>query len=151
MLDAIDRQILAALQADASLSHQALAERVGASPTSCWRRIRALEEAGILRKRVALVDGARVDLGVSVLCGIRLKSHSPAARRDIERLVATRPEILEGYAMSGEIDYMLRIVVRDVSAYEQFLTGWLLDNPHIASASSSFALRQIKYETALPV
>ncbi len=150
-LDKMDRKILDLLQQDATLSHQEIAERVGSSPTSCWRRIKALEERGVIMRRVALLDPTQMDLRVSVMCGVTLKEHGDKARDALESFVLGRPEVLECYSMSGDTDYMLRIVVPDVAAYEHFLMNYVLDHPFVASASSSFALRQVKYSTSLPV
>ena len=150
-LDDIDRKILLLLQEDATLSHQDLADRVGASSTSCWRRIKALEEAGVIDGRVVLLHPEKVDRKVSVMCSVHLKEHNGDVRQAMETFVQNRPEVMECYSMSGDTDYMLRIVVPNVEAYEHFLMTHLLSNPHVASASSSFALRQVKYTTALPL
>jgi len=150
-LDEIDRKLLRALQDDASLSHAALAELVGASPASCWRRIKALEMSGVLKSLVRLVDPTQVGRGVSVMVQVRLKSHGEAERSDFEAFLRGRPEILECYAMSGEWDYLMRIVVEGVADYERFLMRQVLNHPHIANAASHFALSQLKYTTAIPV
>lgn len=150
-LDAIDRKLLVELQRDASLSHAALADRVGASTASCWRRIRALESVGVLRGPVRLVDPARVGRGVAVYCYIRLKNHAPEAGEEFEGFVNSRPEIIECCAMSGDWDYLLRIVVEGVDDYHVFLRKTVLRHPSVATASSQFALAQIKYTTAIPV
>jgi len=150
-LDAVDRRILASLQADASLSHAALAQTVGASPASCWRRVRALQESGVLRNSVYLVNPDKVRRGVNVLCNLRMKSHAEEERASFERFVQGRSEVLECYSMSGEWDYLLRIAVADVGDYERFLMRTLLAHPTVANASSHFALDQVKYTTALPV
>jgi Lrp/AsnC family transcriptional regulator len=150
-LDPLDRRILRALQKDASLSHAALAEQVGASAASCWRRIRALEESGILREAVRLVDPQRIGRGVNVLCQVRMKSHTPENRLAFEQFVAAQSEIMECYSMSGEWDYLLRIVTGDVTEYEHFLMRSVLNHPAVATAASHFALNQVKYTTALPI
>ena len=150
-LDALDRQLLRLLQSDASPSHAALAEAVGASAASVWRRIRAMEVAGVLRATVRLVDARRVDRGVSVICQLRMKSHEQKAREDFERFVRSREEIMECHSMSGEWDYQMRVVVADVADYERFLMRELLRHPAVATAASHFALSQIKYTTAVPV
>lgn len=150
-LDEIDRRLLRALQEDASLSHAALAEQVGASPASCWRRIRALEASGVLGRAVRLVDPALAGRGVNVMCQLRMKAHDTAERQKFETFLQTRGEIMECYAMSGEWDYLLRIVVADVTGYQHFLMGQLLTHPAVAMASSHFALSQVKYTTAIPV
>jgi DNA-binding Lrp family transcriptional regulator len=150
-LDEIDRRILRVLQADAGVSHAALADRVGASPASCWRRIRALEQSEVLQGAVRLVDPVRVARGVSVMLQVRMKSHDPAMRQAFEDFLTARPEIMECHSMSGEWDYLMRIVVADVADYERFLMRELLNHPNVATSASHFALSQVKYTTALPV
>lgn len=150
-IDDIDRRILRALQVDAGLSHAALAEQVGASPASCWRRIKALEEAGVLLSTVRLVQPERVGRGVSVMLQVRMKSHALEHRQAFEAFLRGRPEILECHSMSGEWDYLMRIVVADVADYERFLMRELLNHPNVATSASHFALSQVKYTTAIPV
>ena len=150
-LDAIDRRILVELQADAAISNAVLAEKVGASPASCWRRVKALEEAGVLLDTVRLVDAVRVGRGVNVMCQVRMKSHAPADRQAFEDYLRTRPDVMEAHTMSGEWDYLLRVVARDVDGYEKFLMRDLLNLRNVATAASHFALNQVKYTTALPV
>lgn len=150
-LDVVDRRIVTLLQEDATLSHAELAERVGASSASCWRRIKALEGAGLLTRTVRLVDPAKIGRGVNVLCNIRMRSHALEARQDFERFVDTRPEIVECYSMSGDWDYLLRVVVADVADYNHFLMQALLSHSSVAGASSHFALAMTKYTTALPL
>ena len=150
-LDEVDRRIISALQQDATISHADLADRVGASTASCWRRIKALEGAGILTRAVRLVNPERIDRGVNVLCNIRMRSHSRDARQAFEDFVDTRPEIVECFSMSGEWDYLLRIVVADVADYNGFLMHTLLGQPMVEHAASHFALSMTKYTTALPV
>lgn len=150
-LDEIDRRLLRELQADAGQSQAALAEKVGASPASVWRRVRSLEDAGVLQGAVRLVDPAKVGRGVSVICQLRMRSHAVEERAKFEAYVQTRDEIAECFAMSGEWDYLVRVVVRDVADYERFLMRELLRHPTIATAASHFALSQVKYTTAVPV
>lgn len=150
-IDRIDRRILAELQADASVSHAELAARVGASTASCWRRVRALEAAGILRNSVRLVDAQAVGRGVNVLCNLRVRSHARDVRASFEDFVRSRPEILECYSMSGEWDYLLRIVAADVADYERFLMRILLEHDSVGGASSHFSLALVKHTTAVPV
>lgn len=151
VLDSIDRRILRELQTDASLSHVELGERVGTSSASCWRRIKSLEAAGILARTVRLVDAERVGRGVNVLCNVRVCSHAREVRGSFEDFVRSRPEILECYSMSGDWDYLLRVVVADVVDYERFLMRTLLEHPSVGTASSHFALAQTKFTTAIPV
>lgn len=150
-LEPLDRRLLRLLQTDASLSHAALAEQVGASPASVWRRIRALEQAGVLGPTVRLVDPVSVGRGVSVMLHIRLRSHATDQRLDFEAFVHAHPEILECHSMSGEWDYLMRIVVADVADYERFLMREVLNHPNVATSASHFSLTQVKYTTALPV
>jgi Lrp/AsnC family transcriptional regulator len=150
-LDSVDRRILTLLQEDATISHVEMADRVGASAASCWRRIKALESAGYLTKTVRLVDADRVGRGVNVLCNVRMRSHAKEARDQFESFVRGRPEIVESFSMSGDWDYLLRIVVADVSDYNNFLMRTMLGHPSVAGASSHFALELTKYTTALPV
>jgi len=151
LLEPLDRRLLRELQADAGLSHAALAERVGASPASVWRRIRALEQAGVLGPVVRLVDPVSVGRGVSVMLQVRLRSHATDQRLGFETFVHAHPEILECYSMSGEWDYQLRIVVPDVAGYERFLMREVLNHPNVANTASHFSLAQVKYTTAVPV
>jgi Lrp/AsnC family transcriptional regulator len=150
-LDETDRRILRLLQTDAGLSHAAIAEQVGASATSCWRRIRLLEEAGVLKGAVRLVEPGRVGRGVSVMLHVRMKSHARAVRQDFEDFVARRPEIMECYSMSGEWDYYLRVVVSGVEDYQVFLMNQMLGHPSVATSASHFALGSVKYATAVPI
>lgn len=150
-LDDVDRRLLRLLQTDSSLSHAALAEMAGSSPASCWRRIKAMEEAGVLKAQVRLVDPDLVGRGVNVMCQVRMKSHAPNDRQAFEAFLHTKPEVMEAHSMSGEWDYLLRIVAEDVAGYERFLMRDLLNHANVATAASHFALSQVKYTTALPV
>lgn len=150
-LEPLERRIVTLLQQDASLSHAELAERVGSSSASCWRRIRALETSGVLSSTVRLVNPERVGRGVNVICNVRMRSHTREVRGSFEEFVRSRPEVMECYSMSGEWDYLLRIVSADVADYEDFLMRTLLDHPSVGGASSHFALSTTKYTTALPV
>lgn len=150
-MDALDRRIVSLLQVDASLTHSDLAEQVGASAASCWRRIKALEQGGVLIQNVRLVDAVSIGRGVNVLCNIRMRSHAPDARKLFEDFVNVHPEILECFSMSGEWDYLLRIVVADVPNYNDFLMNVLLSHSSVAGAASHFALSMTKYTTAFPL
>lgn len=150
-LDPVDRKLVRLLQADASLSHAEIALRVGASSASCWRRIKALEQAGVLGPTVRLVHPQAVGRDVNVLCNVRMRSHAAEARQGFEQFVVGRPEIVSCFSMSGDWDYLLRIVVADVDDYNRFLMQTLLAHPSVAGASSHFALSMTKYTTALPV
>lgn len=150
-LEALDRRIIAALQRDASLSHADLAKCIGSSTASCWRRIKQLEAAGVLTATVRLVDAEKIGCGVNVLCNIRVQSHSRENRASFEDFIRARPEVMECYSMSGDWDYLLRVVAADVADYERFLMRTLLEHPSVGSASSHFALSLTKYTTAVPV
>jgi DNA-binding Lrp family transcriptional regulator len=150
-LDAVDRRIVRALQRDASQSHATLAESVGASPASVWRRVRALERAGVLGANVRLADPAMLGRSVNVLCQVRMSRQTMDARAEFEAFITAREEIVECYAMSGEWDYLLRIAVRDVADYDRFIRQGVLAHPSVANAASNFALRQVKYTTEIPV
>ncbi|GAA4816496.1 Lrp/AsnC family transcriptional regulator [Sphingosinicella ginsenosidimutans] len=150
-LDEIDRRIVRALQRDASLSHAALADHVGASAASVWRRVRALERAGVLGATVRLADPARLGRSVNVMCQVRMHRQTTDARAEFEQFISAREEIVECYAMSGEWDYLLRIAVRDVADYDRFIRQGVLAHPSVANAASNFALRQVKYTTEIPV
>lgn len=151
VLDPVDRRILQILQDDATISHADLAERVGASTASCWRRIKALEAAGYLTGTVRLVDAGLVGRGVNVLCNVRMRSHAKESRDAFEHFLQSQPEIVEAFSMSGDWDYLLRIVVADVTDYNTFLMRQLLSHPSVGGASSHFALGMVKYTTAIPV
>lgn len=150
-LDEIDRRIVRALQRDAGLSHAALAEKVGASAASVWRRVRALEQAGVLGAAVRLANPELLERSVNVLCHVRMTRQTIEEREAFERFIQSREEIVECYSMSGEWDYLLRICVRDVADYDRFVMRGVLAHPSVANAASNFALRQVKYTTEIPV
>lgn len=149
-MDAIDRKILAQLQADASLSTAEIAERVGLSATPCWRRIQNLEKSGVIRKRVALLDRAKLNIGIDVFVAVRTSQHNIEWLEKFASAVVDFPEVVEFYRMSGEIDYLMRVVVPDISAYDRFYKR-LIQQASISDVSSSFAMERIKYTTALPL
>lgn len=149
-LDQVDKAILRVLQQEGGVSQAQLAERVGASAASCWRRINKLEEAGVLGKTVRLVDPDAIGKGLNVFCQIRMKSHDPAARHDFELFINSHAEILECYSMSGEWDYLIRAVVGNVREYEALLMRGILTHEAVLTSSSHFALKAVKYTTALP-
>ena len=150
-LDAIDRRILARLQDDARVANVELSEAVGLSPAPCLRRVRALEESGVIRKHVTLLDPAAVGLPVSVFVNVSLERQIEKALQRFESAILTRPEVMECYLMTGDADYLLRVVCADLAAYERFLLDHLTQIPGVAAIRSSFALKQVKYSTALPV
>ena len=150
-MDRIDRKILWHLQRQADLSHAELADRVGSSQASVWRRVRALEKDGTLRATVRLVDAAKVGQTVNVLCEVRLRDYSGECVAAFEAFVRDDTRILECFSMSGQWDYLMRVVADGVSGYEEFLMRVLLKHPSVAGASSHFALSVTKYETAMPI
>ena len=151
VLDAIDRKILALLQENARLSNVELADAVGLSPSPCLRRVRELEHAGVIRRYVTLLDPARVGLPVSIFVNVTLERQVEQALERFEAAILKRPEVMECYLMTGDADYLLRVVTADLSAYERFLMDHLTRVPGVSSIKSSFALKQVKYRTALPV
>ena len=150
-LDEIDRKLLNLLQQDSRLTLQQLADKVGLSPTPCHRRIRLLEERGVIARYSATVDQRKVGLPVSVFISIKLARQTEEDLQKFAKAVALWPEVLECYLMTGHRDYLMRVVVADLSAYEQFLKQKLTRLDIVASIESSFALDQIKYSTALPL
>ena len=146
-----DRRLLNALQQDTTLSQIDLAERSGKSRTSVWRRIRELEEAGLIEGKVALLNPEILGLQIHVMLSVSMVKHSDRTRKDFEAHVQTLPEVMECYSVSGDRDYVLLILSRDMESYNNFLNRHILDHPSVHSASSSFALRRIKYTTALPL
>ncbi|MEC8199810.1 MAG: Lrp/AsnC family transcriptional regulator [Pseudomonadota bacterium] len=150
-LDAIDRRILAVLQENARVSNVELAESAGVSASPCWRRVRELERTGVISRYVTLVDPAAVGLPVSVFIQVSLEKQVESALEVFENAILQRPEVMECYLMTGDADYMLRVVVADLEAYERFLMDHLTRVPAVANIRSSFALKQVKYRTVLPV
>ncbi len=150
-LDAIDRRILARLQENGRVSNVELANDVGISSSPCWRRVRELERRGVISGYVALVDAAAVGLPVSVFVQVTLERQIEAALETFEAAVKARPEVMECYLMTGDADYLLRVVVSDLPTYEAFLKDHLTRIPGIANIKSSFALNQVKYRTSLPL
>ncbi len=150
-LDAIDRRILDRLQENGRVSNVELANDVGISSSPCWRRVRELEKRGVISGYVALVDAAAVGLPVSVFVQVTLERQIEAALETFEAAVKARPEVMECYLMTGDADYLLRVVVSDLPTYEAFLKDHLTRIPGIANIKSSFALNQVKYRTSLPL
>ena len=149
-LDAIDRRILTVLQQDATLALQAVAEQVGLSPSPCWRRIQKLEQGGYIKARVTLLDPDKMNVGVTVFVAVRTSQHSLEWLEKFACAVREIPEVIEFYRMSGDVDYMLRVVVPDIAAYDAVYKR-LIQRVELSDVSSSFAMERIKYTTALPV
>ncbi|MFO7953214.1 MULTISPECIES: Lrp/AsnC family transcriptional regulator [unclassified Thioalkalivibrio] len=151
-LDRYDRRILEILQEDASLSNQALADRVGLSPSPCLRRVRALEQAGILLRRVALLDRRSLGLELTALIHIGMDRHTPERFAHFEETVAGYPEVQHCYLITGQsADYMLQVVVPDMDAYQDFLLRRITRLEGVDSVHSSFVLRRVVDRTALPL
>ena len=149
-MDDFDRKILAILQDDASGSNIEIAERIGLSPTPCWRRIRNLEEAGVIRKRVALLDRRKLNAGVTVFVSVRTNQHNQDWLERFARAVESIPEVVEFYRMAGDVDYLLRVVVPDIAAYDGVYKR-LIEQIELYDVSSSFAMEEMKYTTAVPL
>ena len=149
-MDQIDKQILMQLQHNAAQPVADIARKVGLSVTPCWRRIQRMEETGIIRKRVALLDSKAVGVGMSVFVAVRTDQHNADWLEKFAGMVADMPEVVEFYRMSGEVDYLLRVVVPDMVAYDKFYRE-LIANVQLTDVSSSFAMEEIKFTTALPL
>lgn len=150
-MDAKDLRILQALQDNARISNVELARTAGLSPSPCLARVRALEESGVLDRYVALLDPKKLGLTVSVLVQVTLEKQVESALERFEAAVLSRPEVMECYLMTGDADYLLRVLVADVPAFERFILEFLSRVPGVGNIKSSFALKQVKYQTALPL
>ncbi|MFV2089754.1 MAG: Lrp/AsnC family transcriptional regulator [Pseudomonadales bacterium] len=148
--DRLDRRILNLLQDDAGLSNAEVADRVGLSPNACWRRIRRLEEQGVIRKRVALLSQEKLKLDVTVFVGVKTNEHNDKWLQEFANGIKNIPEVVEFYRMSGDVDYMLKIVVRDIADYDRIYRKLISVAP-LSDVSSSFAMERIKSSTALPL
>jgi DNA-binding Lrp family transcriptional regulator len=151
VLDSASRRILAVLQGDARLSVAELSERVGLSATPCWRRQKELEEAGVIRRYVALLDREQIGLNVCLFAHVTLARHEEDTVERFERALKERPEVLECYELTGSADYLIKILVPEMGAYHEFLHNVLLRMPGVATFNTSVALREVKYEVALPL
>lgn len=149
-MDDFDRRILACLQEDATWTLEQIAERVGLSASPCWRRVQKLETAGVIDRRVALLDPELMNVGVTVFVSIRTNQHTTEWSEHFCRAVSRIPEVLEFYRMSGQTDYLLRVVVPDIAAYDDVYKR-LIATADIYDVSSAFDMERIKYTTALPV
>jgi len=149
-IDRVDRKILSYLQQDATMTIKEIARRVHLSPTPCWKRIQRLEENGIIRARVALLDPAKVDAGVTVFIAIRTDQHNIEWSEKFAREMHSIPEIMEIYRMSGKVDYLLRVVVPDIAAFDRIYKT-IIGRIALSDVTSMFAMEQMKYTTALPV
>lgn len=149
-MDKIDRNILRLLQEDSTLSTADIAEQVGLSTTPCWRRIQRLEESGVIRKKVALLSRDKLNLGVNVFVAVKTNQHNWQWLAKFSEAVSQFPEVMEFYRMAGESDYLLRVVVPDMPAFDTFYKK-LVQTTDLSDVSSSFAMEQIKYTTSLPL
>jgi Lrp/AsnC family transcriptional regulator len=149
-MDTIDRKILTVLQEDASLSIADIASRVGLSSTPCWKRIQKLEADGVIQKRVALVDQAKIGLAVTVFVSIETGDHSEEWLTKFGETVGAMPEVMEFYRMAGDVDYMLRVVVPDIHGYDSFYKRLIAAMP-LKNITSRFAMEKIKATTKLPI
>ncbi|MBL4581434.1 MAG: Lrp/AsnC family transcriptional regulator [Gammaproteobacteria bacterium] len=149
-MDKIDLSILKLLQEDSTLSTADIAEQVGLSTTPCWRRIQRLEESGVIRKKVALLSRAKLNLGVNVFVAVKTNQHNWQWLAKFSEAVSQFPEVVEFYRMAGESDYLLRVVVPDMPAFDTFYKK-LVQTTDLSDVSSSFAMEQIKYTTSLPL
>jgi Lrp/AsnC family leucine-responsive transcriptional regulator len=150
-LDAIDRRILAALQADGRLSNVDLADRVGLSPSPCLRRVRRLEEAGVIRGYRAVLDRKLIGLGLTVFVSIKIEGHQEEHTIAVQEAFRAMPEVVACHLVSGESDFLLEVVVPDLGAYEELLLGRLLKLPGLKDVRSSFAMREVKAAAPLPL
>jgi Lrp/AsnC family transcriptional regulator len=150
IVDEIDRDIVRLLQQDGSLTARELGDRVGLTPTPCWRRVRALEETGVITGRVALVDPGAINLGVAALVNIRTNDHSSAWIESFRAAVERFPEIVETYRTSGDIDYTLKVMVPSITAYDAFYKR-LIDAVDLHDVRTIFVMEEIKHTTALPL
>ena len=150
-LDALDLRILRELQSDGSLSNVELARRVGLSPSPCLARVKTLEGSGLIRQYVALLDAKQLGLLLNVFISISLKHQTRAALEKFEARLCLREEVMECYLMTGDADYLIRVAVPDMAALERFILEHLSPMPEVEKIRSSFALKQVRYKTALPL
>jgi len=150
-LDSYERKILRELQADASLTTAGVAERVGLSASPCWRRIDRLEREGVIQRRVALIDRRKVGLNAQIFAQVKLNAHGRANLDEFSEAIRAFPEVLDAYVLMGAMDFMLRIVAKDIEAYERFFFDQLSKLPGVQEINSTVALSEIKSTTALPI
>ena len=150
-MDHIDLAIIDLLQRDGRVSNQRLAEVVGVSTAACWRRVKALEVSGVIERYVALISRSRVGLELSALVHVTLARHMLENTASFEQSVMDRPEVLECFATTGDADFILRVVTRDITSLDRFLEEFLFVLPQISQVRSNIVLRELKYDTALPL
>ncbi|WP_434650188.1 Lrp/AsnC family transcriptional regulator [Pseudomonas sp. D1-2] len=150
-LDTFDRKILTALQRDGRLSNVQLAEEIGLSPSPCLRRVRMLEEAGVIRGYQAILDRDEVGLGMTIFVGIKVERHTDERAEAFRQAVTALPEVISAFLVSGESDFLLQVVVPDLRAYDRFVTGKLLKLPGVSDIRSNFAINTVKAPGPLPL
>jgi len=150
-LDRYERNILLALQADGRISNQDLARQVGLSASACWRRVRALEDAGVIQRYTAILNPKMVGIGETVFAHVSMAPHSRNSSAEFGELMRQQPEVMECFFTTGAADIMLRVATPSVAAYDHFLENVIFNAPGVSQVRSDFALRQIKFETALPL
>jgi Lrp/AsnC family transcriptional regulator len=150
-IDDIDRKLLDLLQRDASASTADLAKRVGLSMSPCWRRIRRLESLGVIRRRVALLDRRLLGFEVTVFASVKLSAHGRQSLPEFEAAIEDFHEVVACYVMTGDVDYLLQVVTRDIGSYEVFLRNQLLQLPTVREVHSQIALNELKHTTELPI
>jgi DNA-binding Lrp family transcriptional regulator len=150
-MDKLDLKILQVLQEDGRVSNQRLADAVGISPAACWRRVRALEDAGVIARYVALLNRDAVELKLCAFIHVTLARHVREATASFEQAILQRPEVLDCYATTGQADFILRVVTEDIASLDRFLEDFLFCLPQIAQVQSNIALRELKCETAVPI
>jgi len=150
-LDRYERSILKALQADGRLSNQDLSRKVGLSPSACWRRVKGLEDAGVILRYTAILDPAKVGIGETVFAHVAMARHSKSSSIEFADLMREQPEVMECFFTTGAADIILRVATASVAAYDHFLESVIFEAPGVSQVHSDFALRRIKFETALPL
>lgn len=150
MLDRLDRKILSIIQTDATVSVAEIGKKVGLSTTPCWRRIQKMEEDGVIKRRVAILDPASVNVAVTAFVSIITNDHSDEWLRRFAEVIREFPEVVEFYRMAGQVDYLMRVVVPDIAAYDRFYKR-LIEKIKISDVSTTFAMEQIKFTTELPL
>jgi len=151
MFDSYDRKILNALQADGRISNQQLAEKIGLSSAATWRRVKALEEAGVIRQYTALLDAAKLSCGLRAILTVSMLRHDADSKKLFEDTVSSYPEVLQFFSITGDADCMIHVVVEDIQSYDQFINEKIFTLEGVGQVKSHFALRVLKNETALPV
>ncbi|WP_286238740.1 Lrp/AsnC family transcriptional regulator [Neptuniibacter halophilus] len=150
-LDRYDRQIITILQQDGRISNQQLADQVGLSTAACWRRVKSLSERGVLKKHTTLIDPEAMGYDLCVIIMVSLVRHQQDHASEFQAAVQAYPEVMQCYAVTGDADYMLRVIIQNMAAYDRFLNEKIFSLPGVSQVRSNFALREVKYETAIPV